>query len=115
MSSHLPTGTYDGAEAMDAAHGHNFERYLLMLFGFRGLQRGYEYSMATELKDAGKFDDVVFHLIRDDGQLCTRLLQAKHLTSQNREITVEDMLDKNSRFNLTKYFESYMQTQDNFT
>src|SRR5699024_1797092 len=31
-----------------------------------------------------------------------------------REITVEDLLNKNSRFNLKTYFDSYMQIRGNF-
>src|SRR5699024_3437222 len=108
MTSPLPTGSYVGTGNIDYVHGHTFERYLLMLFGLRALQRRNEYSMATKLKDAGKFDDVVFHYIKEDG-LCTRMLQAKH-RGQNREITVEDLLDRSasSRFGLKAYFESYL-------
>src|SRR5699024_9803770 len=67
------------------------------------------------LKDAGKFDDVVFHCIRD-GQLCTRLLQAKHSIGNKTEITVEDLLDRsaNSKFGLKMYFECYKQIRGNF-
>src|SRR5690606_12076027 len=60
-----------------------------------------------------KFDDVVFHYLRD-GHLCTRLLQAKHFTGQNKEITVEELLG-GKRFDLKKYFESYMQIRVKFT
>src|SRR5690606_6923143 len=49
-------------------------------------------------------------------KLYTRLLQAKHYHYQNREITLEDLLDKKSvsRFGLKKYFESYMKIRNNF-
>src|SRR5699024_376065 len=108
---------YVGAGDRDNIHSYTFERYLLMLFGLKGLQKGYKYSMATELRDAGKFDNVVFHYIREGGQLCTRLLQARHFTDQSKEITVEDLLEKsaNSRFGLKTYFKSYLKIQAKFT
>src|SRR5699024_4579159 len=99
-------------------HGRTFERYLLMLFALKGLQNGYEYSMASELENAGKFDDVVFHQIRGDGinrQTCTRLLQAKHFTDQSKGITVMDLtVSKSSTLRLAVYFESYVKIRGNF-
>src|SRR5690625_5096546 len=99
----LPKGPYKRKGTTQSAHGHVFERHLLMLFGLRGLQKGYEYSLATELEDADIFDDVVFHYIIE-GCLYTRLLQAKHFDEQKTEITVEDLLG-GKRFDLKKYFE----------
>src|SRR5699024_1932851 len=42
-----------------------------------------------------------------------RLLQAKHFADQNRVIAIEELLGGN-RFDLKKYFESYMQIRGNF-
>src|SRR5690606_20895520 len=105
---------YEGVGNKDNVHRYTFRQYLLMVVGLRGVQKGYEYSIATKLKDAGRFDDVEFHYTKE-GRLRTRLLQAKHFIGLNRKITVEELLDKKGRFNLTKYFESYMQIRNSFS
>src|SRR5690606_11831728 len=71
-----------------------------------------EYSLASELEDAGKFDDVVFHY-KIGGCLYTKLQQAKHLADHSKEITVEELLG-GKKFNLKTYFESYLKIRDNF-
>src|SRR5690606_7254543 len=116
MTSQLPKGKYVGAGYRKTVSGYTFERYLLMLFGLKGLQKGYEYSLATESEDAGKFDDVVFYYIREDSP-CTRLVRAKHFTGRKSEITAEDLLDKkpNSKFGLKMYFESYLNLRGKFS
>jgi hypothetical protein len=50
---------------------------LLIFFLQRGIQKKYDFSIATEQSKAGKFDDLVF-AYKKDGKANIIFLQAKH-------------------------------------
>ncbi|WP_410542965.1 FxSxx-COOH system tetratricopeptide repeat protein [Wolbachia endosymbiont of Tetranychus urticae] len=92
---------------LNPVHGNIYQLKLLMLFLYRGVSNQYSFLLATEVKEAGKFDDLVFQYI-EDGKIKYRLLQAKHKLDESKKITLDDLLGKNdNNYNLAKYFFSY--------
>ncbi|XP_014274177.1 uncharacterized protein [Halyomorpha halys] len=95
-------------------HGYMFQLKLLVLFMCRGLTGGYSFNLGTEIKEAGKFDDLVFEFTLDRKKYF-RLLQAKHkLDKTGSSITTNSLLNKiKSEFYLPKYFFSYLDAKNN--
>lgn len=102
-TSEIPS---DGMSAglKKSLHGNAFQLKLLMLFLIRGVRKGYEFQLGTEIPGiGGKFDDLVF--LHDKKY---RFLQAKHKQDANVKIRARDLLnDNDGEFSLPKYFRSY--------
>ena len=103
-------------------HGNVYQLKLLMLFVRRGLQN-YSFTLATEMDQAEKFDDVVFKYKKTKQEPWTyRYLQAKHKLEDSLTITVNDLLIKEESgskgdkkpFSLPKYFLSYCKIKQRF-
>lgn len=63
----------------DGAHGNIYERDLARVLFMRGTLQQYEFKLAVQMKEAGKFDDVVLYVKNDKTNLNeTWLFQAKH-------------------------------------
>ncbi|MFI4954639.1 MAG: NACHT domain-containing protein, partial [Gammaproteobacteria bacterium] len=108
------TEKYAGSGLKNTLHGNVFQLMLLMLFLKRGLGNGYSFRLATEMKTAEKFDDVVFEYT-EEGVKKYRCLQAKHRQNDKDQITLTELLSgKNDDFDLTKYFVSYRRMQGSF-
>ncbi|KAF4531686.1 hypothetical protein B566_EDAN017059, partial [Ephemera danica] len=93
-------------------HGVVYQWKLLMLFAVRAQRKGYSFRLATEMEEAEKFDDLVFHYIKNDEQIMASIyLQAKHVEVENElriKINTNDLLtEKDERFSLQKYFHSF--------
>lgn len=66
---------------------------------------GTNFELTTELKEAEKFDDVVFKF-PDDGKF--RLIQVKHSSGKNTELSFSHLLYDNTKpYNLQLYYDSY--------
>ncbi|WP_341816186.1 ankyrin repeat domain-containing protein [Wolbachia endosymbiont (group B) of Elophila nymphaeata] len=107
--------TYDASGLKHTLHGVVYQLKLLMLFLKRGLNKSYNFRLATEMDAAEKFDDLVFQYEneRKDGKVY-RFLQAKHKQDESKKIAVNDLLtEKDEDFSLQKYFLSYRKIKQN--
>ncbi|XP_046400834.1 uncharacterized protein LOC124167085 [Ischnura elegans] len=110
--------SYAGAGAKDSHHGYTFQFHLLMLYATRALNLGIkDFKLATEMVDAGKFDDVVFYFPKEDGRSGRyfQFVQAKHaLNCSSKNIRPSHLLDRSGGpFSLVKYFDSYRSIKQN--
>ncbi|XP_014273746.1 uncharacterized protein [Halyomorpha halys] len=89
-------------------HGHLFKLKLLVLFICHGLTSGYSFNLGAKIKEAGKFEDLVFEFHQDKTKFF-RLLLAKHKIDKTvSSITINSLLNIKSEFYLPKYFFSYL-------
>ncbi|WP_254229499.1 ATP-binding protein [Wolbachia pipientis] len=101
------------SKRLNPVHGNIYQLKLLMLFLYRGVSNQYSFRLATEVKEAEKFDDLVFQYVQD-GKIKYRLLQAKHKLDESKKITLDDLLGRNdNNYNLAKYFFSYREAKKN--
>lgn len=92
----------------DPVHGNIYQLKLLMLFLYRGVSQQYSFRLGTEIKEAKKFDDLLFEYIGKDGKKEYRLLQAKHRLDEAKKITAGELLtESDGDYSLIKYFFSY--------
>ncbi|XP_065075127.1 uncharacterized protein LOC135698908 [Ochlerotatus camptorhynchus] len=98
------------------AHGNIYQRDLAFVLFVRGSMKKFKFKLATEMTDAGKFDDVVVYAEDLDE---TWLIQAKHAqldASNPSRISEKELLPSDVRllgkdFDLFKYMHSYMQVE----
>jgi hypothetical protein len=105
----LTSGPYEGTQT--AAHGFKYQARIATLYAFRG--RKYNYQIASEMKKAEKFDDVVFEYIKD-GNKYFQLVQSKHKIGKNSValIKTKDLKTKKGDYSLPKYLESFKKVSD---
>ncbi|XP_046613032.1 uncharacterized protein LOC124301698 [Neodiprion virginianus] len=102
---------YDKRGGQGSLMGFIYQLKVLMLFMTRGLRKDLKFRLATEMKAAGNFDDLVLELKCDDdtdSKKSYRFLQAKHKQS-NSTLTKAEALFEDKVFNLSTYFDSYCQ------
>lgn len=97
-------------------HGNIYQLKVLMLFLKRASKKGYTFQLSTEVKDAAKFDDVVFV---DHDSKETSFVQVKHKQDETEKITAKSLLatenvEKNE-YSLQKYFISYREIKKKYT
>ncbi|XP_077266236.1 uncharacterized protein LOC143899665 [Temnothorax americanus] len=95
-------------------HGNIYQLKVLMLFLYRGVSHKYSFRLGTEIKEAKKFDDLVFEYTNPtDGKKEYRFLQAKHILDESKEkITADSLLtESDGNYSLTKYFFSYQDSK----
>ena len=99
-------------KGVNAMHGNIYQLKLLILFLCRGIFRQYNFRLGTEIKEAKKFDDLVFEYKEGD-KIQYRLLQAKHRLGESRKITVHNLLEQpKGDYSLIKYFLSYRDSKE---
>ncbi|HLP34576.1 MAG TPA: ankyrin repeat domain-containing protein [Amoebophilaceae bacterium] len=104
-------GWYEVNSGTTGIEGSLYQIKLLMLFLYRGINQGYSFSLGSEWKDAGKFDDLIFKYKVNNKYL---LLQAKHKIDEAKKIRRVDLLiEGNGDFSLVKYFDSYQTIKTN--
>ncbi|XP_062711316.1 uncharacterized protein LOC115254290 [Aedes albopictus] len=90
-------------------HGFAYEKDLAFTLFVAASLEDRRFRLATEMKEAGKFDDVV--LILDDRKEVW-FFQAKHSQSSNAKIEYEEFfpssLDENTQFSLPMYIQSFL-------
>lgn len=75
---------------------------------YRGIQKGWDFQLASNMEKAGKFDDLVFKYSDKTKTERSLFLQAKHSLKKSEKIVEEDLLDEgNEGYSLVKYFFSY--------
>lgn len=101
---------YKSSGLKHSLHGSIYQLKLHMLYLKRGLDKGYNFRLATEMDCAEKFDDLVF-LYENETQddISYTFLQAKHKQNEATKITSKDLLTEREQgeFGLPKYFNSY--------
>ncbi|XP_065075156.1 uncharacterized protein LOC135698933 [Ochlerotatus camptorhynchus] len=98
------------------AHGNIYQRDLAFVLFVRGSMKKFKFKLATEMTDAGKFDDVVVYA---EDLKETWLIQAKHAqldASNPSRISEKELLPSDVRllgkdFDLFKYMHSYVQVE----
>ena len=96
---------------LNAIHGNIYQLKILMLFLWRGISQQFSFRLGTEIKEANKFDDLVFEYI-EGGKKVYRLLQAKHKLDESKKITVHNLLEQpKGDYSLIKYFFSYQDSK----
>ncbi|KAL1492023.1 hypothetical protein ABEB36_012527 [Hypothenemus hampei] len=123
IQQHLDNLTMPSEGIKRAEHGNIFQLKLLMLCLWRAAHtkknnrnKYKEFRLATEMPNAGKFDDISFQFKEDNSdkwKFC--LLQAKHKEGEKpsdplTKIKLEDLLSvkDDEAFSLQKYFRSYL-------
>ncbi|WP_250295221.1 ATP-binding protein [Wolbachia endosymbiont of Oedothorax gibbosus] len=79
-----------------------------MLFLKRAMDKEYSFRLATELRLAASFDDLVFQY-EQNGKIIHRFMQIKHTRKRYKKISIDDLLThkKNDDFGLVKYLIAY--------
>lgn len=106
----VPVSTYSKRKGTTSIRGQLYETKLLALVLFRALHRDdiTSFNLATNVDDAGAFDDIVMRYTVNGTDKCI-YLQAKH--KDCKETNFKDMIDGSSEkgdFSLLKYFKSYL-------
>nr|XP_040237368.2 uncharacterized protein LOC120958552 [Anopheles coluzzii] len=78
---------------------------LSTLYFSRLAASGNRFEIGVEVALAGKFDDIVMHLL-DVDQYC--LVQAKHKQDESKRIIMDDLLKTTTEYSLPKYFDSFL-------
>ncbi|XP_044726875.1 uncharacterized protein LOC123290678 [Chrysoperla carnea] len=92
---------------VNPVHGNIYQLKVLMLFLYRGVSHKYSFRLGTEIKEAKKFDDLVFEYTQGDKKVY-RLLQAKHKLDETKKITAGSLfMESGGDYSLIKYFLSY--------
>lgn len=96
---------------VNPVHGNIYQLKVLMLFLYRGVSHKYSFRLGTEIKEAKKFDDLVFEYTQGDEKVY-RLLQAKHKLDESKKITAGSLLtESDGDYSLIKYFLSYQDSK----
>uniref|UniRef100_A0A182QUV0 NACHT domain-containing protein n=1 Tax=Anopheles farauti TaxID=69004 RepID=A0A182QUV0_9DIPT len=78
---------------------------LSTLYFYRLAASGKRFEIGVEVAAAGKFDDIVMHLVQEQ-QYC--LVQAKHKQDETKRIILDDLLKTTTEYSLPKYFDSFL-------
>uniref|UniRef100_A0A182M8J3 NACHT domain-containing protein n=1 Tax=Anopheles culicifacies TaxID=139723 RepID=A0A182M8J3_9DIPT len=78
---------------------------LSTLYFSRLAASGKRFEIGVEVAVAGKFDDIVMHLLEEQ-QYC--LVQAKHKQDESKRIILDDLLKTTTEYSLPKYFDSFL-------
>jgi hypothetical protein len=96
----------------DSLKGATYQLELMKLFACNATHLNINFKLSTEIKEAGKFDDLIYEYESNDGKVHCRLLQAKHkLNPINMAL---DMLLIHKDFALCKYFKTLEEVKQNF-
>jgi len=90
----------------------SFEYKYSALVLLRAKNRGYKFKLASNVKGLGAFDDVVLEYLDDNCSKRHIFLQLKSKVKQ--KITVQQLLAGKGDFSLRKYYDSYIQVEENF-
>ncbi|XP_039439248.1 uncharacterized protein LOC120420322 [Culex pipiens pallens] len=106
----VPVSTYSKRKGTTSIRGQLYETKLLALVLFRALHRDdiTSFNLATNVDDAGAFDDIVMRYTVNGTDKCI-YLQAKH--KDCNETNFKDMIDGSEKgdFSLLKYFKGYLE------
>lgn len=92
---------------MDILREVDYQLKFLLLFALRG-RRSIDFNLATEMKKAEGFHDVVFEFQQSETESAWHFLQVKHSSTKNK-LQIKDLESKKktSPFSISKYFDAY--------
>ena len=94
-------------------HGHIFEYKCIALFYLRAKNKGYKFKLSSNAEKLGAFDDVAVEYLDDN---CSKRHIFVQLKSKLKKlITLPQLKSKDGDFSLRKYYDSYIQVEENFT
>lgn len=108
------TEIVDGHGLRSNFHGPIYQTKLLALFVKRALNEKLEFSLASEMEDAGALDDIVFKY-KESNEKVWRFIQAKHKQDIKKDkITITELMSSSDdAFSLIKYFLSFLKIKYN--
>jgi KaiC/GvpD/RAD55 family RecA-like ATPase len=90
-----------------------FEYKFCALVYLRAKNKGYKFKLASNKSDLGAFDDLEVGFL--DGNNCSKRHIFVQLKSKlNKHITMSQLKSKNGDFSLRKYYDSYIEIEQNF-
>ncbi|UPA55032.1 hypothetical protein MWH06_07370 [Wolbachia pipientis] len=93
-------------------HGITYQELVLIISLMDVMDKKCPFYLATELKSAKGFDDVV--LQREENKAVVhKFAQVKHSQNGTKKISVGSLLTKSGKFNLLKYFAAYLKIKSN--
>ncbi|WP_264706609.1 ankyrin repeat domain-containing protein [Wolbachia endosymbiont (group B) of Archips podanus] len=119
VKDYIRQQTFNRRPGTSGISGQLYEIQLLMLFLMKGLEKTNGFHLATNVKEAGDFDDVVFKY-KDQEKSEVVFLQAKHRENPEKDgekITLAKLFSESEKgdFNLKKYFNSYRKIKQQFS
>ncbi|XP_014290464.1 uncharacterized protein [Halyomorpha halys] len=110
------TKEHEGGGARSCMHGYLCQLHLCTLNFLRAYRSGYEFELASEVKNIKDFDDMILKYKNEKGRDIGLYLQSKHFQSCDDKVLTERLLLdgvneiklKEERFLLSKYYESYL-------
>jgi hypothetical protein len=109
--SSQPTTMREGG-VQDGFMGTNFQFKILDFFAHNAVEAGWKFELFTELKNAGKFDDVTLKVTGSDGVEQYIFGQAKYKKSP--DYMKYAMLMTSSDYKLSYYFDSMKEVERNY-
>jgi len=103
---------YEKAKGSAGIHGQVFEYKFCALEYLRATNKGYRFKLASNVKGLGAFDDVTIEYLDDNSRKSHIFVQLK--SKVKRHVTISQLKSKNGDFSLRKYYESYLQVEENF-
>lgn len=102
-------GSHASGGQRETLPGSMYQLKVVMLFAIRALNKRESFSLATEVKLAEKFDDLVIKVQRKGKNgIVVTFLQAKHKIKETKKISIDGLLHEgNHDFSLQKYYISY--------
>ncbi|WP_265029750.1 ankyrin repeat domain-containing protein [Wolbachia endosymbiont (group A) of Philonthus cognatus] len=119
VKDYIRQQTFNRRPGTSGISGQLYEIQLLMLFLMKGPEKTNGFHLATNVKEAGDFDDVVFKY-KDQEKSEVVFLQAKHRENPEKDgekITLAKLFSESEKgdFNLKKYFNSYRKIKQQFS
>lgn len=99
---------YEASGLKTSLHGIVYQLKLLIWVAYQANANSYKFRLATEMGDAGKFDDVVIQILNENN--ISLMYQAKHFQDNSETINIKDLLSTSNDdpFSLQKYFRSFL-------
>ncbi|QOD38164.1 NB-ARC domain-containing protein [Candidatus Wolbachia massiliensis] len=92
-------------------HGIAYQELLLVFSFMNMMDKKCPFYLATELKSAKGFDDIVLQRKQNEA-VVHKFVQAKHKQDGAEKISVGSLLTKSGEFNLSKYFIAYLKIKN---
>ncbi|XP_049291743.1 uncharacterized protein LOC125768328 isoform X2 [Anopheles funestus] len=95
-------------------HGELYNTYLAISIVLRQFKKKNQFIVATEVSEAGKFDDILYHHQSPNGT-GTLCIQAKHKKTDGMFIKVKDLCAANGMYSVPTYFSSFLEIDPELT
>ncbi|KAJ9588752.1 hypothetical protein L9F63_017956 [Diploptera punctata] len=105
---------YDKLDSCCTGRGLKYEHNMCSLAFARTMRLKYNFSLATNIKGCGSFDDVVLQFSKHDNKKKSFFIQMKSKAKITVGFSSLTSMSKNADFSLLKYFKSYLEIKENF-